>query len=298
MLSISIFIIVSVNSLQVAVIIKTSQFRTTSTYLTLNLALCDLALTIFGVTPQTYILANRVPCVFALITNLFQRFFATLSKSLVMLISYDRYLHIKSPFRYSQILTTKRLILLQLMCFCAATFVTAFSSISHEVFHRKSQLPMILAISIAAIVTSYYYLKSIKLLKEMRLRRTSVSQNDSDLTRLAKYILLIFGCFHFTSYSIMIINFATNTQYKYSIYFLMKCFMIHYSPVNAVCFFYVNRGSKQFLRNLYRKYFKSSNVVNVNNELAEAANPQILENSQKFRRICWIHDNKNEGIEN
>ena len=169
MLSISIFIIVSINSLQVAVIIKTSQFRTTSTYLTLNLALCDLALTIFGVTPQTYILANRVPCVFALITNLFQRFFATLSKSLVMLISYDRYLHIKSPFRYSQILTTKRLILLQLMCFCAATFVTAFSSISHEVFHRKSQLPVILAISIVAIVTSYYYLKSIKLLKEMNI---------------------------------------------------------------------------------------------------------------------------------
>ena len=74
--------------------------------------------------------------------------------------------------------------------------------------------------SILIIITKYYYVKSIEHLNEHRLRRTAISQNDRDITKLAKYILLIFGCFHFTSCSIMVINFTTNIRYKYFVTFL------------------------------------------------------------------------------
>ena len=74
--------------------------------------------------------------------------------------------------------------------------------------------------SILIIIKPYYYVKSNEHLNEHRLRRTTISQNDRCITKLAKYILLIFGCFHFTSCSIMVINSTANTRYKYLVTFL------------------------------------------------------------------------------
>lgn len=75
LLSTSAITIVIPNSLQVAIIIKTSQIRTTSTYLALNLALCDLSMAIFGLVPSSYILTNRMPCIFEVILNMVRGFF-------------------------------------------------------------------------------------------------------------------------------------------------------------------------------------------------------------------------------
>ena len=255
----SIFNIMIPNCLQVAIIIKTSQFRVTSIYLALNLAICDLCLTVFGLIPQTYVLTFTISCVLETITTILRNFFFNLSKCLVLVISYDRYLHIKSPNRYSQILTTKRLRFLLLICFLAALSITILY-VNHEFVYLNLPLLMIIPLFITIIVITYFYLRSIKLLHEHRLRRTAVLQKDIKITELAKYILLIFACFHVTSWIIQVINVMINTQCRDFIFLLSQIFLIHYSPVNAMCFFFVNRKSKIYLKNLYRRYFKTNPV--------------------------------------
>ena len=143
------------------------------------------------------------------------RVFLSLSKCLVALISYDRYLHIKSPTCYSEIFTTRKLRILQSLCLSAAIFMTALSCINYNIIEFSP--PILLHLPVMIIITTviYYYVKSIKLLNEHRQRNTSISQNDNNIVKLARYIVLIFGFFHFTSISVMVVNRATDTRYKH-----------------------------------------------------------------------------------
>lgn len=277
-LFLSVMTIIISNSLKVAVIIKTLQFGINSTKLALHLSLCDICLAVFGLLPQACILNNKIPCTFKVITILVRRFFLFASKCLVVLISYDRYVHVKSPNRYSLILTTKKLRLLELMCFLATGFMTALSYINYNIIQLRSDFLIIPPVFTIIITVTYYYVKSIKCLNEHRLRRTAVSKNDKDITKYAKYILLIFGCFHFTSFGIAVINLTTNTQYKHFISVLQQPFLMHYSPINTICFFYANRKSKRYLKNLYRRYIKTSTIADQESKFAAILN--ITQNHQ------------------
>ena len=283
--TISIFNIMIPNCLQVAIILKTSQFRVTSIYLALNLAICDLCLTLSGLIPQTYVLTYRIYCVLGIITTILQCFFFNLSKCLVVVISYDWYLHIKSPNGYSQIVTTKRLTFLMIMCFLAALSITTLQ-VNHKFV--SLELPLLTTISLVITITviTYFYVRSIKLLHEHRLRRTALLQKDIKITELAKYILLIFACFHVTSCIIQVISVIANTRWRDFIFLLSQILLIHYSTVNAMCFFFVNRKSKTYLKNLYIRYFK---IIPVDSTVQEPV-PFILNSSQnKFVQQFWIN---------
>ena len=93
----------------------------------------------------------------------------------------------------------------------------------------------------------------VKLLIEHKVRRTKFSQHDKDVTKLAKYILLTFAFFHMTSFGILIINSAANTPYKHFVYLVTQCYIALYSPINTLNFFCVNRQSKRYIKNLFRK---------------------------------------------
>ena len=251
--SITILTIVIPSSFQVAIIIKTSQFRKTSTYLTLNLAICDICMIIFGQIPYTFMLVNKTSCTSKTVIYMIRSFFYSLSKLLFLLISYDRYLHIKSPYRYFQRPSTKTLRRLELLCLMLASVNTTFSGIDSIILHLDLPILQFLMFIIIAISILYLYLKSIKLLIEHKLRRTKFSQHDRDVTKLAKYILLTFAFFHITSFGILIINAVANTPYKHFIYLVTQCYIALYSPINALNFFYVNRQGKRYIMNLFRK---------------------------------------------
>ena len=74
-LFVSIITITISSSLNVAVIIKTLQFRVNSTNLALHLSLCDIYLAVFGLLPQACILKNKIDCAFQVITIIVRRFF-------------------------------------------------------------------------------------------------------------------------------------------------------------------------------------------------------------------------------
>ena len=257
--------IVIPNCLQVAVIVKTLQFRVNSTKLALYLALCDLCLVVFGLLPRAYMLRKRnsaFEVIASTTTNITEVFFLFLSKFSVVLISYDSYLHVKCPNRYSEVLPTKKLRRFELLCLFAAAFISALSYINDKVIQFRIPFLTFPSGIMITIIVTFYYVRSIKLLSEHRLRRTKVSQNDKDITKLAKYILLIFGCFHFTSLCIMGINFATNSQYRNFVTLLHRSIFMLYSPINVISFFFINRTSSQYLKKLYRRYFKTSTVAN------------------------------------
>ena len=64
------FSTVIANSIHSEVIIETSQYKVTSTHLSLNLAICNLCFTIFGQIPSTFIIVNKISCNFQVFINL------------------------------------------------------------------------------------------------------------------------------------------------------------------------------------------------------------------------------------
>ena len=257
--SLTILMIVIPSSFQAAIIIKTSQFKKTSTYLTLNLAICDICTFIFGQIPYTLMLANKMSCTSETVIYMIRSFFYCLSKLLFLLILHDRYLQFKSPYRYSQRLPMKKLRCLELLCLLLASVNTTFSGIDNIILHLNIPLLQFLTFIIIVISILYLYLKSVKLLIEHRLRRTKFSQHDKDVTKLAKYILLTFAFFHMTSFGILIINAVANTPYKRFVYLVTQCYIALYSPINTLNFFCVNRQSKRYIKNLFRKCIYRNN---------------------------------------
>ena len=117
------------NSLQVAIIMKTLQFKVNSIKFALHLSLCDLCLVVC-LLPQASMMRNKTPCSYQFIIDIIRRIFLFVSKCLVVLLTYDRYLHVKSTNHYSQLLATKKSRLLELIGFIAAAFLTALSYIN------------------------------------------------------------------------------------------------------------------------------------------------------------------------
>ena len=262
--SISICTVIIPCSLQIAIIVKTSQFKVVSTYLALNLAISDLCLVILGNIPYTYMLANKIPCELEIFIDLTRILFFYISKFLVVSLSYDRYLIIRNPNRYSQILTTKKVRIIQLLCCIAALLSTLLWGINYSIFHWTAPLLLFPSFLTIIIAVTYYYVRSIKLLNEHKARRTIFSQNNRDIAKLAKYILLTFGVFHFTSVGTVVINMITNTQYSQFIFLLNHCYLTQYSLMNAICFFRVNRQSKRCIRNFFVTHIRPNRVRNGN----------------------------------
>ena len=262
--SISICTVIIPCSLQVAVIIKTSQFRVVSTYLALNLAMSDLCLALLGNIPYTYMLANKIPCELEIFVDLTRTLFFYVSKFLIVSISYDRYLIIRNPNRYSQILTAKKVRIIQLLCCIFALPSTLLWGTNYSILQWTAPLLLFPSFLTIIIAVTYYYVRSIKLLNEHKARGTRFSQNNRDIAKLAKYILLTFGVFHFTSVGIVVINTITNTKYSQFIFLLNQCYLTQYSLMNAIFFFRVNRQSKRYIRNFLVTHIRPNHIRNEN----------------------------------
>lgn len=262
--SISICTVIIPCSLQVAVIIKTSQFRVVSTYLALNLAMSDLCLALLGNIPYTYMLTNKIPCELEIFIDLTRTLFFYVSKFLIVSISYDRYLIIRNPNRYSQILTAKKVRIIQLLCCITALLSTVLWGTNYSILQWTAPLLLFPSFLTIIIAVTYYYVRSIKLLNEHKARGTRFSQNNRDIAKLAKYILLTFGVFHFTSVGIVVINTITNTKYSQFIFLLNQCYLTQYSLMNAIFFFQVNRQSKRYIRNFLVTHIRPNHVRNEN----------------------------------
>ena len=262
--SISICTVIIPCSLQVALIIKTSQFRAVSTYLALNLAMSDLCLALLGNIPYTYMLANKIPCELEIFIDLTRTLFFYVSKFLIVSISYDRYLIIRNPNRYSQILTAKKVRIIQLLCCITALLSTLLWGINYSMLQWTAPLLLFPSFLTIIIAVTYYYVRSIKLLNEHKARGTRFPQNNRDIAKLAKYILLTFGVFHFTSVGIVVINTITNTKYSQFIFLLNQCYLTQYSLMNAIFFFQVNRQSKRYIRNFLVTHIRPNHVKDEN----------------------------------
>ena len=262
--SISICTVIIPCSLQVAVIIKTSQFRVVSTYLALNLAMSDLCLAPLGNIPYTYMLTNKIPCELEIFIDLTRTLFFYVSKFLIVSISYDRYLIIRNPNRYSQILTAKKVRIIQLLCCIFALLSTLLWGTNYSILQWTAPLLLFPSFLTIIIAVTCYYVRSIKLLNEHKARGTRFSQNNRDIAKLAKYILLTFGVFHFTSVGIVVINTITNTKYSQFIFLLNQCYLTQYSLMNAIFFFRVNRQSKRYIRNFLVTQIRPNHIRNEN----------------------------------
>ena len=261
MYSSGIFLTLITNVPMVAVIIKTCQFNVISTNLTFTLALSDISFQIFGIIPCLYLVTNRASCTSEIIFNVIRHFIFTVSKCFIALISYDRYQHVKNPNRYAQIMSFKKMRHLQLASIAFAFSVAGLSFLNFSVL--KLIIPFFVMVPLLAIVIviGYFYLRSIQLLNQHRLRCQKFSRNTIDLAQHAKHIIIVYAFFYFITVGVTIINMVTQTKYRYFIFWLKQVYANYYPCGNAICFFYINRQSKQLFRDLFRRY-ASTNRVN------------------------------------
>ena len=126
--------------------------------------------------------------------------------------------------------------------------------VNHKFVYLNLPLLMIIPLFTTILVITCFYMRSIKLLHEHRLRRTTVLQKDIKITELAKYILLKFACFHVTSCIIQVINVLINTQCRDFIFLSSQIFLMHYSPVNAV-FLLRQQKEQNISKELVQKMF-------------------------------------------
>ena len=224
MCSSGIFLNLISNMPMVAAIFKTSQFNIISTYLTLNLALNDISFQIFGIIPSLYFLVNRSSCTSETIFNVIRHILFILSKCFVALISYDRYLHVKNPNRYAQIMTFKKVKRFQMASVAVALSIAGLLFLNFTVWKLTIPLLVMVALLAIVIVVDYFYIRSIQLLNQHRLRSQKFSRNTIDLAKHAKHIIILYAFFYFIALGITIINMVTQTKYRYFISWLKQVF--------------------------------------------------------------------------
>ena len=263
MYSSGIFLTLITNLPMVAVIIKTYQFNDISINLTLTLALSGISFQIFGIIPCLYLMVNRSSCTSEIIFNAIRYFIFTVSKCFIAVISYDRYQHVKNPNRYAQIMTFGKMRRLQLASIAAALSLAGLSFLNFSVF--KLIIPFFVMVPLLAIVIliGYFYIRSIQLLNQHKLRCQKFSRNTIDLAKHAKHIIVVYAFFYFITVGVTIINTATQSKYRYFIFWLKQVYANYYPCGNAICFFYINRQSKRFFRDFFRRYVSTNRVNDI-----------------------------------
>ena len=149
---------------------------------------------------------------------------------------------------------------LQLASLAVALSIAGLSFVNFSVL--KLTIPLLVMVPLLAIVivVGYFYVRSIQLLNQHRLRRQKFSRNIIDLAKHAKHIIIVYAFFYFITVGVTIINMVTQTKYRYFIYWLKQVYANYYPCANAICFFCINRQSKQLFRDSFRRYTSTNRV--------------------------------------
>ena len=147
--------------------------------------------------------------------SVLRHFLFTLSKGFIVLISFDRYQHIKSPNRYAQIMTTKKVRLLQLVALAVSFFTAALSLINFTTL--KWTVPVLIMPPMFAIlgIIVFFYIRSLQLLNEHRLRRQKFSKKFKDLVKDARNIIVVYIIFYFVTFGVTVANSTVDLRYRY-----------------------------------------------------------------------------------
>ena len=160
-------------------------------------------------------------------------------------------------------MTFKKVKRLQLASIAVVLSIAGLSFLNYTVL--KLTIPFFVMVSLLAIVimVGYLYTRSIQLLNQHRLRSQRFSKNTIDLAKHVKHIIIVYALFYFIALGVTIINRVTQTNFIYFIYWLKQVYANFYPCGNAICFFCINRHSKQYFRDFFRRYI-SINTVDVN----------------------------------
>ena len=248
------------NSLLAFVLTATSQFKITSTYLMLTVAASDMSFQLFSNVPYLFLLKVRASCFLETIFSVFRYFLFTLLNGFIVLISFDRYQHIKTPNRYTQIMTTQKVRLLQLVVLIVSFFVAALSFINFTTLQWT--VPVLIMPPVLAILCTivFFYIRSLQLLNQHRIRRKKFSKKFKDLAKNARNIIIVYIIFYFVTFGVTVANSTVDSRYRYFIFWVKQCYAGYYPSVNAICFLCCNMHSKRYFKRLVQKHLKNNKV--------------------------------------
>lgn len=247
-------------SLLAVVLTATSQLKITSTYLTLTLAASDMSFQLFSNVPYLFLLKIRANCLLETGFSVLRHFLFTLSKGFIVLISFDRYQHIKNPNRYPQIMTTKKVRLLQLVAVAVSFFIAALSLINFTAL-QWTVTALIMPPMFAILGTIVFFdMRSLQLLNEHKIRRKKFSKKFKALAKDARNIIIVYIIFYFVTFGVTVANSTVDSRYRYFVFWLKQCYAGYYPSVNAICFLCSNIHSKRYFKKLVRENLQCNKV--------------------------------------
>ena len=270
-------LIVSINLMVVIMIIKVKDLSPRANRFYLAISLSDICLGITGVPLLTSALTtyrNTKSCMVEGLGIFFSLLFTHISGFNICSIAIERYIHIRYPLRWSQILTNTRLnALLIFNAVYSLMIASTFSAVFYGQFVTINALVTVLDTIIVGVTYTVYLKSYFMMYNKVKSRQEQsevISQNrDQSAPEYLPYVaktvfLILFALFLFyLPYMFVILFIAVKTkllrqklsqEIKFLYIFSHGNAFIN-SIVNALIFLMRNRVVKRILRRKIRNYF-------------------------------------------
>lgn len=258
-----------VNTVAVVVIKKTGQLSNQSVHLTYVICIMDIFHGILGLTSITLMISffTDFSCTVMLILDTVANFFIAAPSTIVVLVTLDRYLHIKYLLDYSLTFTPRRYRISLALVFVAillqagltTVITTEFGDIKKGKVVMKSIGVILLTISCVLYLISYFRLR------KLQKQGTTLSNSTKNITRIASlYLMLAIVVKVFpliTAVLVGVVTEYTNTEENVLVYVYINLFINSYTIFNACIFMFVNRLAKRYFIKHVQNIFTTIAIV-------------------------------------
>lgn len=258
-----------VNALVAFVIKRTGQLSTQSTHLSFVICIIDIFHAIFGLTSTSLItfFVSYASCRVMLVLELVQDFFLAAPSTIIVLVTLDRYLHIRYLSNYSSTFTTNRYRISLALVFVVILLQAGAGNVT--IIHSsivKGKLVVINTSLVLLLISCVLYLVSHFHLRKLQKRGTMLSDHNKNITRIASLHLIIIVIFKvlplLSMVLVKILEKHTEVQeLNFLVCAYINLFLSSYTILIASTFMYVNRPARRYFIGRVQNLFPNTSVV-------------------------------------
>lgn len=266
----SVFAVV-VNLLAILVIIKTKQLSTQSTHLTYVLFMTDIFSSIFSMTSISLVMwfGSTLGCLLNLMLDFLINLFFAAPTLITVLVSIDRYLHIKYLLDYPLVFTPKRYKMLLGVGFALITFQAVLGTIA-SIFSNgdgtKGKTVIVGIDFLLILISCVLYGVSYMVLSKKRRNGVSLGSSPKSITRIAGLYLISLVISKGFPLVISLICDTLNTLTSIHLHMgfvnlILNLVLNSYTFLNSFIFLYVNTKARKYIMMQIRVRLAVVNVI-------------------------------------
>lgn len=248
-------VVTLVNCGTIYIMKKTRILAIQSNQLTLLMYVMDIGDAVVGCAAGLVALwlDKKLGCIPKIMLNFLLDFFLNSSTYCIMLVSIDRYIHIKYPNHYSSIFTRRRFKMgVALVLFFTILQTAGASAVTLKFSVQSGKIMMKVCSFIVLCINCLIYIYSRAILKAFEKGGSKLSTDAQSITRIATLYLALTVVFKLIPLLIPIMNvFALNgiisRETMVSVNMYIATILTSYGMLNTFIFLFVNRTAKRYL---------------------------------------------------